>query len=48
MPIIICSYCEYVGQGATYSQQFEDVESHEQFCPQRISEEEITEKVDSP
>ena len=29
MPTIICSYCEYVGQGDTFEEQIADVEQHE-------------------
>ena len=39
MPTIICSYCEYVGQGEDYADQIADVEVHEETCPERAADE---------
>lgn len=39
MPTIICSYCEYVGQGELYEDRIADVEEHEVTCPERPKEE---------
>ena len=39
MPTIICSYCEYVGQGDTYEEQILDVENHEIKCRAKPEEE---------
>lgn len=32
MPIIICSYCDYIGCGSSISEQYSDAESHEDEC----------------
>lgn len=32
MVCIICSYCEYVGQGPSYDSRIIDVERHEETC----------------
>lgn len=32
MPIIICVYCNYAGQGKTSEDQLEDVLEHEKTC----------------
>ena len=45
MPTIICSYCEYVGQGDEYEDRIADVEAHEEFCETRLANEEA-DKVD--
>jgi len=41
MPVIICSYCNYVGQckGKYYSieEAWQDVVKHEKTCPERIA-----------
>ena len=35
VPLVICSYCSYLGQGHTVEQMWEDVERHEQTCTER-------------
>jgi len=45
MPIIMCSYCHYVGQSKeskfrSYEEEIQDVEEHEKTCPERIALEE--------
>ena len=35
MATIICSYCQYVGQGDEYEDQIQDVEEHEMSCSER-------------
>jgi hypothetical protein len=32
MVTIICSYCQYVGQGEDYNDKIKDVISHEEVC----------------
>jgi len=32
MPIILCEYCEYIGQGETTTEQLSDTETHEKTC----------------
>ena len=39
MPTIICSYCEYVGQGDNFEEQILDVQNHETECRARPEEE---------
>jgi hypothetical protein len=29
MPIVICKYCDYVGQGQTLEEKWDDAEKHE-------------------
>jgi len=41
MPTIICSYCHYVGSGASYDERIEDVLNHEETCPERIVDDEL-------
>lgn len=38
MPTIICSYCEYVGQGDEYEDRIADVEAHEETCDARTAD----------
>ncbi len=38
MPTIICSFCQYVGQGEEFEDRIQDVESHEEFCPERLAD----------
>ena len=38
MPTIICSFCEYVGQGDEYEDRIQDVETHEEYCPVRLAD----------
>lgn len=38
MPTIICSWCEYVGQGEEYEDRINDVEEHEKTCEYRAAE----------
>jgi hypothetical protein len=40
MPTIICSYCQYVGQGLDYMDQYFDVEQHEETCSEKPEDEE--------
>lgn len=35
MPTIICSWCQYVGQGETLEDRINDVEKHEEHCKER-------------
>lgn len=44
MPIILCSYCHYIGQGEDYNAQIVDVEIHEETCSERIDDD--TENVE--
>lgn len=45
MPTIICSYCEYVGQGNDFDEQIADVQRHEdEECRAKPEEEENEEK----
>lgn len=38
--IIICNWCQYVGQGNNYEEQIEDVERHEdKECSERPKDE---------
>lgn len=46
MPTIICSYCEYVGQGDEYEDRISDVEAHEEHCDARLASEEA-DKIDA-
>ena len=46
MPTIICSYCDYVGQGDEYEDRIQDVERHEEYCPIRMADAEA-EKIDA-
>ena len=39
MPTIICSYCQYVGQGEEYEDRLQDVEEHEETCSERTANE---------
>lgn len=39
MPVVICAYCEYIGQGKTLNEQYLSVEKHEKTCVE-IGEEE--------
>ena len=38
MPTIICDYCLYVGSGEDYLERINDVENHEETCPERPEE----------
>jgi hypothetical protein len=38
MPTIICSYCQYVGQGTDYDDRIADVEQHEEICPEKAAD----------
>lgn len=38
MPTIICSFCEYVGQGEDELDQFADALAHEEYCPERLAD----------
>jgi hypothetical protein len=40
MPTIICSYCEYVGQGFDFEERILDVENHEIECRAKPEEDE--------
>lgn len=46
MPTIICSYCEYIGQGDDDEDRISDVEAHEEYCPERLANEEA-DKIDA-
>ena len=46
MPTIICSYCDYVGQGDEYEDRIQDVENHEEFCEVRTADVEA-DKIDA-
>lgn len=35
MPIIMCVYCEYIGQGENWSEKMKDVREHEKICKWR-------------
>lgn len=39
MPTIICSYCQYVGQGDEYEGRIQDVENHEEYCEVKTGDE---------
>lgn len=39
MPTIICSYCDYVGQGDEFEDRMTNVEDHEEYCPERLANE---------
>lgn len=39
MATIICSYCQYVGQGDDYEEQLVDVCNHEETCSERPKDE---------
>jgi len=41
MPIVMCNYCEYVGQGETFDEQLSDVENHETECREKPEPEEV-------
>ena len=36
MPTIICSWCEYVGQGDDFADRIQDVLNHEKTCPEKV------------
>lgn len=40
MPVVICSYCEYVGSGEFYSDRIADVEEHEKTCREKDADDE--------
>jgi hypothetical protein len=46
MPTIICSYCEYVGQGDDEVEQYSDAEAHEEYCEARLANVEA-DKIDA-
>ncbi len=46
MPMIICSYCMYIGQGDDYEDKIQDVECHEESCEERLANEEA-DKIDA-
>jgi len=46
MPTIICSYCEYVGQGNDYEERIDDVEIHEEWCKAKLADE-IAQGIDA-
>lgn len=46
MPTIICSYCDYVGEGDEYEDRLRDVENHEEYCEARLASEEA-DKIDA-
>ncbi len=46
MPTIICSYCEYVGQGDDDEDRISDVEAHEEFCEAKMANDEA-DKIDA-
>lgn len=35
MPTIICSYCQYVGNGDSYDDCIDDVLAHEENCSEK-------------
>ena len=37
MPTIICSYCEFVGQGDDFEDRIKDIEEHEVNCDVRLA-----------
>ena len=37
MVTVICSYCQYVGQGKDYWEKCSDVEKHEETCVERYN-----------
>ena len=45
MPTIICSYCDYVGQGEDEYDQYNDAEAHEEYCEMRLASKEA-DKID--
>lgn len=38
MPVVMCNYCEYLGQGDTFEEELADVEEHEKTCPEKDEE----------
>ena len=38
MPVIMCEWCEYLGQGDTYEDRIADVEKHEETCPEKLAQ----------
>ena len=35
LPIVICNWCQYVGQGKYLEDKWADAEKHEETCPQK-------------
>ena len=46
MPTIICSYCEYVGQGEGFGERIQDVLEHEEICPDNVDRDEDMAHID--
>lgn len=46
MPTIICNWCQYVGQGSDDDERIADVEAHEEFCDERLADEQAR-KIDA-
>ena len=46
MPTIICSYCQYVGQGDEYEDRIQDVEDREEYCEMKTADE-MAEGIDA-
>ena len=40
MVCVMCSYCEYLGQGGSYQERIRAAEEHEEKCPDRLALEE--------
>lgn len=36
MPLIVCSYCEYCGEGDTLEDMYKDIEEHEKDCKVKV------------
>lgn len=41
MPVIICSWCNYIGSGKDYLEMLADVLSHEEDCSERLAMESV-------
>ena len=37
MPVIMCKWCHYLGQGKNMWEQYDDVIKHEADCEERIA-----------
>lgn len=40
MVCVMCSYCQYLGQGSSYQERIKDAEEHELKCEERLALEE--------
>ncbi len=39
MVCVMCSWCQYLGQGSNWMDKIRDVQRHEDGCPDRIADE---------